>query len=148
MFAPGAAEVMQEFHITNTILGSIVVSIYVLGLAFGPLVLAPISEVYGRWICYTCCNILYLVFTIACAVSTNLPMLIIFRFLAGCMGACPLTVGAGTIADLFPVHQRGLAISLYSLGPVSGPAIGPVAGGFLSQAKGWRWIFWVLSMTV
>lgn len=50
--------------------------------------------------------------------------------------------------DIFPVHRRGLAISFYSLGPICGPAIGPVAGGFLAEAKGWRWIFWLLTILV
>jgi multidrug resistance protein len=148
MFAPGVSQVSAEFGTTNELLQSLVVSIYVLGLALGPLVLAPLSEVYGRWVCYACCNVFYTVFTVACAVSTNMSMLIVFRFLAGCMGSAPLAVGGGTIADLFPVSQRGKALSLYTLGPVCGPAIGPIAGGFLSEAKGWRWIFWVLTIAV
>ncbi|QKX56919.1 uncharacterized protein TRUGW13939_04027 [Talaromyces rugulosus] len=146
MFAPGVSQVSAEFGTTNELLQSLVVSIYVLGLALGPLVLAPLSEVYGRWVCYACSNVFYTVFTVACAVSTNMSMLIVFRFLAGCMGSAPLAVGGGTIADLFPVSQRGKALSLYTLGPVCGPAIGPIAGGFLSEAKGWRWIFWVLTI--
>jgi multidrug resistance protein len=148
MFAPGVSQVMDEFNNHNELLESLVVSIYVLGLAFGPLVVAPASEVYGRWICYTICNILYVVFTVACAVSTDLTMLIVFRFLAGCMGSCPLAVGGGTIADLFAIDRRGAALSLYILGPVCGPAVGPVAGGFLAEAKGWRWIFWILVIVV
>jgi multidrug resistance protein len=148
MFAPGVSQVATEFGTTNEMLQSLVVSIYVLGLALGPLVLAPLSEVYGRWICYAICNVLYTVFTVACAVSTNMPMLIVFRFLAGCMGSAPLAVGGGSIADMFPVSQRGKALSMYTLGPVSGAAIWPFAGGFLSEAKGWRWIFWVLAIVV
>lgn len=148
MFAPGVRQVAAEFGTTNELLQTLVVSIYVLGLALGPLVLAPLSEVYGRWICYAFCNVLYTIFTVACAVSTNMSMLIVFRFMAGCMGSAPLAIGGGTIADLFPVSQRGKALSLYTLGPVCGPAIGPIAGGFLSEAKGWRWIFWVLTIAV
>lgn len=148
MFAPGVSQVMDEFNNTNELLAALVVSIYVLGLAFGPLVLAPLSEVYGRLIIYSTCNILYVIFTVACAVSTNMDMLIVFRFLAGCMGSAPLAIGGGTIADLFPIHQRGLALSFYTLGPICGPVVGPVAGGFLSQAKGWRWIFWLLAIFV
>jgi multidrug resistance protein len=148
MFAPGVSQVMEEFNNNNDLLAALVVSIYVLGLGAGPLVIAPLSEVYGRLICYTICNILYVIFTVACAVSTNLPMLIVFRLLAGCVGASPLAIGGGTIADLFSVEERGVAISLYTLGPVLGPAIGPVAGGFLTQAKGWRWIFWILAIVV
>jgi multidrug resistance protein len=148
MIAPALSEVVAEFNIDNDFLASFVVSIYVLGLAFGPLLLGPFSEVYGRWICYTICNILYVVFNIASALSSNFPMLIVFRFLAGAMGSAPLTIGGGTIADLFPVHQRGMALSFYLLGPTSGPAIGPVAGGFLAQDKGWRGIFWSLAIVV
>jgi MFS family permease len=48
MFAPGVPELMQEFHSTNIELGTLVVSIYVMGFAFGPMVLAPMSELYGR----------------------------------------------------------------------------------------------------
>lgn len=146
MFAPGVSQLMDEFNNTNELLAGFVVSIYVLGLAFGPLVLAPLSEVYGRLIVYSTCNILYVIFTLACAVSTNISMLIVFRFLAGC--SAPLSIGGGTVADLFPVEQRGLALSFYTLGPILGPAVGPVAGGFLSQAKGWRWIFWILTIFV
>jgi len=146
MFAPGVSQLMDEFNNTNELLAGFVVSIYVLGLAFGPLVLAPLSEVYGRLIVYSTCNILFVIFTLACAVSTNISMLIVFRFLAGC--SAPLSIGGGTVADLFPVEQRGLALSFYTLGPILGPAVGPVAGGFLSQAKGWRWIFWILTIFV
>jgi MFS family permease len=37
-----------------------------------------------------------------------------------------------------------MPMSLYTLGPVIGPAIGPVGGGFLAQAMGWRWVFYLL----
>ncbi|KAE8557068.1 hypothetical protein TMatcc_004501 [Talaromyces marneffei ATCC 18224] len=146
MFAPGVRQVASEFGESNEILEALVVSIYVIGLAVGPLVQAPMSEVYGRWIVYSTCNVLYVVFTIACAVSTNISMLIVFRFFAGCMGSAPVTIGGGTIADSFPPHQRGRALSIFTLGPVAGPAIGPIAGGFLSESEGWRWIFWVLAI--
>ncbi|KAJ9271554.1 hypothetical protein DTO212C5_2346 [Paecilomyces variotii] len=146
MFAPSVSQVMEEFHNSNQMLAAFVVSIYVLGLAFGPLVLAPLSEVYGRWIIYFVCNTMYLVFTLACAVSTDLNMMIGFRFLAGIVGSAPLAIGGGTVADLFPVHQRGRALSFYTLGPICGPAVGPVAGGFLAEAKGWRWVFWLLTI--
>lgn len=50
------------------------------------------------------------------------------------------------IADLFPIEKRGLATSLWSLGPLIGPVVGPVCGGFIGETIGWRWIFWVLLM--
>jgi MFS family permease len=52
------------------------------------------------------------------------------------------------MADMFRVEQRGAAMAVWSLGPLLGPVIGPVAGGYLSAAKGWRWVFWVITMVV
>ena len=66
-------------------------------------------------------------------------MLIGFRFMAGCWGVSPLTIGGGTVADIMIPEKRGAAMSIWALGPLFGPVIGPVAGGFLANAKGWRW---------
>lgn len=51
MFAPGVNQLVQDFEITSTELASFVVSVYLLGYCFGPLLIAPISELYGRrWV--------------------------------------------------------------------------------------------------
>ena len=148
MFAPGVPQVLSDFKSTDALLGSFVVSIYVLGYAIGPIIIAPLSEMYGRLWIYHTTNVLFTIFTIACALSTSLGMLIGFRFLAGCAGSAVLTIGGGTISDLFKQEERGSATAIWSIGPLLGPVVGPVAGGFLSQAKGWRWVFWVITMGV
>jgi hypothetical protein len=48
MFAPGVPQVLREFGSTSPLLGSMVVSIYILGYACGPLFIAPLSELYGK----------------------------------------------------------------------------------------------------
>jgi MFS family permease len=63
---------------------------------------------------------------------------------AGMGGAGCITLGAGLIADLFPIEQRGLATAMWSCGPLIGPVVGPIAGGFIGETIGWRWIFWVV----
>ncbi|KAJ5096989.1 MFS transporter cpaT, partial [Penicillium angulare] len=146
MFAPGIPELIADFHLTSTELESFAVSVYLLGYCFGPLIIAPVSEMYGRRIVYNTCNLIYIIFTIACAVAPEIGSLIVFRFFAGIGGSCPLTIGAGSIADMFVQEQRGSAMAAWAIGPLIGPVIGPVAGGYLSQAKGWRWTFWVLAM--
>jgi len=148
MFAPGVPEAMAEFNSTNQELASFVVSVYILGYAFGPLLIAPLSELYGRLPLYHGANLGFIILTVACAVSSNLNMLIAFRFIEGLFGSCPLTIGGGTIADMIVQEKRGGAMAIWALGPLMGPVIGPVAGGFLSQAKGWRWVFWVIALAV
>lgn len=146
IFAPSIEQVMTEFHSTNSQVASFIVSVYLLGYCFGPLVIAPLSEMYGRLPLYHICNVLFVIFNVACALAPNLGGLIAFRLLAGLAGSCPLTIGAGSLADMISRERRGAAMSSWALGPLFGPVIGPVAGGYLSQAKSWRWSFWVVSI--
>ncbi|KAH8659113.1 major facilitator superfamily transporter multidrug resistance [Tricladium varicosporioides] len=144
MFAPGVLFMNQTFHNTSTILSSLTVSIFVLGYVIGPLLLAPLSEIYGRRFVLTGANAFFAVWQIGCALAPNLSALIVFRFLAGIGGSGCLTIGGGVIADIFHPDRRGLATSLYSLGPLFGPVVGPICGGFIAQRIGWRWVFWIL----
>lgn len=146
MVAPGIPGIMKDFHNTNETLGSFIVSIYILGYCVGPLIIAPLSELYGRLIIYHANNIIFIIFTIACAVAPDIGSLCFFRFIAGCAGSCPLTIGGGSIADMFVQEKRGGAMAIFALGPLLGPVIGPVAGGYLAQAAGWRWVFWCITI--
>ncbi|PGH34121.1 hypothetical protein GX50_03084 [[Emmonsia] crescens] len=146
MFAPGTAHVMSEFKTSNPELASFVVSVYLLGYAFGPLIIGPLSELYGRMYLYHACNILFIVFNIACALAPSLASLIVFRFLAGSAGSCPLTIGAASLADMIKQEKRGAAMGAWALGPLIGPVVGPIAGGYLTEAMGWRWTFWILAI--
>ena len=148
ILATGIPQIMAEFHSTNDQLGSLTVSIYLLGFAAGPLLIAPLSEMYGRLPLYHSCNTLFAAFTVACATAPSLNSLIGLRFLQGCAGSAPLAIGGGTISDLIPQERRGKYMGIYSLGPTLGPIFGPVAGGFLTGAKGWRWLMWLLLMIV
>jgi MFS family permease len=60
----------------------------------------------------------------------------------------PLTNGGGIIADTVKQEERGFALAIYTMGTLLGPVVGPVAGGLLAAEKGWRWIFWVITMAV
>jgi multidrug resistance protein len=139
---------MKEFGSTSSILSALVVCVYNVGIAIGPLILAPLSEIYGRLLPYHVTNVLFTIFTIGCAVSPNLPSLVVFRMLAGMEASSVMVLGGATVADLFVQEERGRAMAIWTFGPLLGPAIGPVAGGYLTEAKGWRWVFWVVAIGV
>ncbi|OQD60461.1 hypothetical protein PENPOL_c023G02237 [Penicillium polonicum] len=144
MFAPGAAELADEFGITKSTLETMTVSLYVLGFAIGPLILAPLSELYGRLIVYNFCNVVYLAFTFGCAFSTDTAMFLVFRFIAGSAASGPMSIGGGTVADVTVLEKRGKAMALFAMGPILGPILGPLIGGFVSQYLGWRWTFRII----
>jgi multidrug resistance protein len=146
MVAPGLPAIAHQFNMTNTVEIQIVLSIFVLGFAVGPLVLGPLSELYGRVLVLQISNILFLAFNIGCGFATSSGQLLAFRFLAGIGGSAPLAVGGGVLGDLFHPDQRGKAMGLYAMGPLLGPAIGPVAGAWIAQKATWRWMFWATSI--
>ncbi|KFY94343.1 hypothetical protein V500_03316 [Pseudogymnoascus sp. VKM F-4518 (FW-2643)] len=148
MLAPGVQLVMEDFNTSSPTFATFVVSIFVLGFACGPLILAPLSELYGRVIIYNTTNVLFLGFTILCAVSQNPSMLLAFRFLSGFAGVATITIGSGTIADIMPREKRGKAVSIWSVGPILGPMVGPIIGGYVAEVAGWRWMFWVISIVI
>lgn len=96
-------------------------------------VIAPLSEMYGRLPLYHSCNFLFIIFTIAAAVASNMGQFITFRFFMGCkyiiqrclsdiltvigFGGAPMVLGGGTIADLIPRQHRGTAMAVWMMGP-------------------------------
>jgi MFS family permease len=98
---------MQEFENSSLELAAFVVSVYVLGFAAGPLVMAPFSEIWGRSPVYHACNIGFVIFVVACAKAPSLNALIVFRLFSGIFGSAPLTNGGGTIADMVTQENRG-----------------------------------------
>ena len=132
------------------------ISLFVLGFAVGPLIWAPLSELVGRQIVFAITFALFTIFNAAGAGANNTASVLVFRFFAGAFGASPLTNGGGVIADIFPVNERGIAMSIFALAPSAGPTLGPAIAGFLGENEGWRWvmgllaifsgIFWLLGM--
>ncbi|KAI1762806.1 fluconazole resistance protein 1 [Hypoxylon sp. FL1150] len=146
IFTPSAPLLMEELHSDNAQLASLSTSIFIVSFVFGPLIFAPLSEIYGRSVCFHATGVLFEVFTVACAASTTMPMILAFRFFQGLWGCVPTVIGGGVIADLVGPENRAKALSGWMLGPLLGPVIGPVAGGFIAQYLGWRWSFWIVAI--
>ena len=163
--APGVPSIMHEFGVNN-VLGAFVVSIFVLGQISGPLLVAPLSESYGRLFFYHGSNLGFIIWNVACALSPNAGALLIFRFFAGCAAAGPLTIGRNSVEDMFStgkkdddirllgptgnesLSHRDILLVLLSIASMLGPCIGPVFGGYLVEKEGWRWAFWLLAIAV
>ncbi|KAL8790924.1 MAG: hypothetical protein Q9213_000349 [Squamulea squamosa] len=146
MIAPGIDGVVADFNITSSTISTLAVTIFLLGLALGPMFFSSMGEVFGRLPVYHTANIIFIAFMIGNALCKNTAQFLIFRFISGCAGGMPLAMGGGTIADITLPAKRGLATALFSLGPLAGPVLGPVIGGFLAASKGWRWTFWLLAI--
>ena len=141
VYTPGYPEVMEQFHVSSTV-ALLGLSLYVVGLAFGPVLAAPISETKGRKVVYLVSLPLSALFTLGAGFSNNFVALAVTRFFAGFFGSPVLAVGAGTNADIWAPIHRAVTASTFLLAAFLGPALGPAVGGFSAQYKGWRWTQW------
>lgn len=145
IFFPVLPKIADEFNTTPTIT-NLSVAMYMLAMAIFPLWWSSYSETLGRRTIYLVSFILFTIASIASAVSTSIGMLVVFRIIAGGAAASVQAVGAGTIADLWEVYERGRAMGIFYLGPLMGPLIAPILAGVLGQKLGWRSTQWALTI--
>ncbi|KAK0451313.1 MFS polyamine transporter [Desarmillaria tabescens] len=142
MVSPAMEQVAHDLGITSSVELAMTVSVFVLAYAVGPLFLGPLSEIYGRSRVIQFSNMFFFAWNLGCGFAQTKTQLIIFRFFAGLGGSTPLAVGAGVLADVWKAEERGKAIAVYSLAPLMGPVIGPVAGAWIAEKSTWRWVFY------
>ncbi|KAI8061547.1 major facilitator superfamily domain-containing protein [Gilbertella persicaria] len=144
IYVPAIDQVRQSFNASNTSINA-TISLYVFIMGLAPLLWASLSERHGRRTVYLLATILYVGSTIGCALSNSVGLFIALRAIQAVGASAAQAVGAGTITDLFDVHERGNAMGLFLLGPLVGPVVGPIAGGFINEYMNWQFIFWFLS---
>ncbi len=82
--------------------------------------------------------------SLACGLANSLGTLIFFRVLQGIFGAPLAPVCQAIVQSTFPRHMYAKAMAFFGMGVIIGPIIGPVAGGYLSEAYSWRWVFFMI----
>ncbi|KAF2748318.1 MFS general substrate transporter [Sporormia fimetaria CBS 119925] len=141
---PVLGEIARDLH-ASPVLANMSVGVYMLAMGVFPLWWSAFSEDgAGRRSIYIISFALFLVFGVLSAVSTNISMLVVCRTLSGGAAASVQVLGAGTIADIWEVKERGRALGLFYLGPLCGPLLAPIIGGVLGQGLGWRSTQWFL----
>ncbi|KAI1408882.1 MFS transporter [Hypoxylon sp. FL1857] len=145
VYASGIEGVARRFGVSGEV-ATLGLSLFVLGFALGPLIWAPLSEVYGRKSIFVISYTAYIAFSVAAACAPNVTTLLVLRFFASAFGSSTMTNTGGVIADMFSKSERGLATGLFATAPFLGPALGPIAGGFLGETQGWRWILGLIAI--
>lgn len=143
IYTPGRESVMQDFGVSAEV-ALLPYVLYVLGLAFGPMIAAPASETVGRRYVYLVCVPIFALFILGSGFSTNIASLCICRFFAGVFGSPGTTIGSATLSDMWLPHERAVPMAVYITTPFLAPSLGPLIGGFATEAYGWRWTEWII----
>ena len=120
----------------------LLVTIWELGEAAGPLFIAPMSEVFGRYPVVNWATVLFILATVLAAMSESTPVFIAARALTG-LSVTSNVLSPAIVGDMFPTDQRGKPISLIALAPLLGGSIGPALAGAIAETMGWRKVLWL-----
>ncbi|KAJ5519534.1 hypothetical protein N7453_001956 [Penicillium expansum] len=139
IYSPAIPGIAKEFHI-GEITATLGTSMLLFGFGLGPILWAPLSELYGRKKVVLVPYFISIMFSFATAVSKDVQSVMITRFFAGFFGGAPITNTGGVLADIWSPQQRGAAIVAYAMALVGGPVLGPIVGGAIVDSYlGWRW---------
>ncbi|KAF4512074.1 hypothetical protein G6O67_001256 [Ophiocordyceps sinensis] len=138
--APG---LVDEFGASTTLV-TLGLTTYLLGLAAGSLVVAPLSELYGRRVVYLVCLAAWALLIVPCALARSLTVIIVVRFIGACFGAVMISNAPGSVVDVSHPDYLARTMSLFAVAPFNGPVTGPIIGGFVFQYMGWRWATWIV----
>lgn len=100
-----------------------------------------LADTIGRKRYYLISMALFTLASVLCGLAPNLPALIVFRVLQGLAGGALQPVSQSILADSFPPEKRGMALAVYGMAVIAGPAIGPTLGGWITDNFSWHWIF-------
>ncbi|CAN8105631.1 unnamed protein product [Discula destructiva] len=139
-YSAGSAQVGEEFGVSSevAVLGT---TLFLLGFGLGPLLWAPLSEVYGRRVAVLTPMFVAICFSFGTATAKDFQTVMLTRFFGAFFASAPVTNTGGVLGDLFSPAHRGIAMAGYALAVVGGPTVGPIVSAAVVQAPGfgWRW---------
>ncbi|KAF1814799.1 putative MFS multidrug transporter [Eremomyces bilateralis CBS 781.70] len=139
VYTPAVQQVTDQFEV-GRIVGQLGLALLLFGFGVGPLLWAPISEVYGRKNAVILPYFIATMFVFGSGAAKDIQTLMITRFFAGFFASAPITNTGGVLADIWPAQQRAAAMVGYAMAVIVGPIFGPIVGGAIIISGGsWRW---------
>ncbi|CAK7226537.1 hypothetical protein SCUCBS95973_006233 [Sporothrix curviconia] len=124
------------------------ITVFVLGFGLAPILLALVSELYGRYWVFVGAGTVFFFGTLGCALSQSLAAMLVSRLITGTGASVFATLTGGVVGDLFPKAQRNTPMALYSLAIIGGSGLGPLISGIAAQRLVWRWVFYLQTIFV
>ncbi|MBA3530830.1 MAG: MFS transporter [Ardenticatenales bacterium] len=106
-------------------------------------VMGRVSDLYGRQLVFLVCLALFVVGSIAAALSTSLWPMVAARVVQALGGGAMVPVALAAVSDAVPERNRSLAIGLIAAVDTAGWVAGPSYGAWINTLLGWRWVFWL-----
>ncbi len=102
-----------------------------------------LSARFGRKNLFITCLVGFTITSMLCGLAGSLNQIVLYRLLQGAFGAALVPLSQSTMMDIYPAAQRGTAMSIWGMGVMVGPILGPTLGGYLTANFDWRYVFFV-----
>lgn len=145
MYLPALPQLMQNLNIDADTAQLTLTSWFLGGVSLS-LILGPISDYYGRRPVVLLGGAIYVIFTVVCALTSNIQVLLLARFLEGTTQCSVVVAGYAAIHELFETKQAIRILALMGSIVIIAPGLGPLAGSLVLLMGTWRTIFWVLAI--
>ncbi|MEX2617412.1 MAG: DHA2 family efflux MFS transporter permease subunit [Alphaproteobacteria bacterium] len=120
-----------------------VITAFVVASAVGTVLTGWVSQRIGRRRLFLASIVGFTVTSMLCAISTSLGEVVLMRALQGFVSAPLLPVSQAIMLDTYPKHRHGFAMSIWSMGMILGPVVGPTLGAMLTEWYDWRYVFYM-----
>ena len=102
-----------------------------------------LGRFFGRKRFLITCIAIFTISSALCGLASSLGMLIVARIIQGAGGGALQPIAQAVLLESFPREKRGSAMSVYAIGVVVAPILGPTVGGWLTDSYSWRWVFYI-----
>lgn len=135
-------EISGSIGATTTEIAWVVTAYAISNVIIIPLT-SMLSDLFGRKTYFTASVVIFTFSSLMCGLSTNLWMLVFWRFVQGIGGGGLLSTAQSIIVGAFPPEKISTANAIFGMGIIMGPTFGPALGGFITDNLNWHWIFFV-----
>lgn len=125
-YSAGTKQIAAEFQV-GTQVSTLGTSLFLFGFGVGPLLWAPLSEVYGRRLAVFVPMFVAICFSFGSATAKDFQTLMLTRFFGAFFASAPVTNTGGVLGDLYSPAFRGIAMAGYAMAVVGGPVLGKLS---------------------
>lgn len=145
LLAAGFHDVADTYHVTYAQV-ALTTGLYMMGLGVGSVLFSPTAILYGKRPVYLFSAILFILTSVWCASAPSYAQLATARVFQGISVSPVECLPSATIAEIFFLHERAFRVGIYTLLLLGGKNLVPLVSAVIIGAKGWRWVFWVVTM--
>jgi DHA2 family multidrug resistance protein len=120
-----------------------VLTSYIVAAAIMTAPVGWIANRFGRKRIFIICSAGFTIASVMCGLAQDITQMVLFRLLQGVFGAALVPLSQAVMLDSYALHERAKAMSIWGMGVMMGPIMGPSLGAWLTETYSWHWVFFV-----